>query len=165
MVTRACIVVLCLFVIHGKLRSQPAPDNAKIVSLRDLLNGIDQPTEKIKVLNFWATWCAPCIKEIPLFEKLNKEDDDVLVLLVSVDLDLDPNPQKVYNFIQRRGIVSDVLILDATDPNSWIDMIDPAWSGALPATLLVNSKTGRRIFVEKEMHDGDLERIITELRK
>ena len=54
---------------------------------------------KIKVINFWATWCAPCVKEMPLFEKLGKENKEVEVLLVSMDYDLDPNPDKVKKFI------------------------------------------------------------------
>lgn len=69
-------------------------------------------SDKIQVINFWATWCAPCVKELPLFEKLGQERKDVKVTLVSMDLDLDPNPDKVYRFIARKKIQSEVLILD-----------------------------------------------------
>lgn len=137
---------------------------AEVIKLDQLLATINAPSEKIKVINFWATWCAPCIKELPLFEKLNRERPDVQVILVSMDLDLDPNPEKVYKFINRKGIESKVLILNEPNPNSWINKIDKQWSGALPATLIIHPKTGQRKFVEKELHDGDLEQLIAALQ-
>lgn len=136
---------------------------AEIIKLGQLQELIQSKTEHIKVINFWATWCAPCIKELPLFEKLGRERSDVKVTLVSMDLDLDPNPEKVHKFVARKKLQSQVLILDERDPNSWINQIDKNWSGALPATIIINGKTGQRKFVEKELHEGDLEKLIAEL--
>jgi hypothetical protein len=56
-----------------------------------------------------------------------------------------------------------VLILDEQNPNSWIELIDKSWTGALPATIIVNSKTGQRKFVERELHEGELEKLIAEV--
>jgi hypothetical protein len=81
-----------------------------------------------------------------------------------MDLDLDPNPEKVYKFIARKNIQSEVLLLDEQDPDSWISKVEKNWSGALPATIVINQKTGKRKFIEKELHDGDLERLIQELQ-
>ncbi|PZR41586.1 MAG: TlpA family protein disulfide reductase, partial [Azospira oryzae] len=75
----------------------------------------------------------------------------------------DPNPQKVYKFVDRKHIQSQVVILNEKNPNEWIDQIEKEWSGALPATLIINSKNGKRRFVEKELHEGDLERLVTEV--
>ena len=137
--------------------------DSQIIKLDDLQRVIQSPSTQIKVINFWATWCAPCIKELPLFEKINEQRSDVKVTLVSMDLDLDPNPDKVYKFIARKGIKSEVLILNERDPNSWINKIDKNWSGALPATLIINPKTGDRKFIEKELHEGDIEKLIEQL--
>jgi thiol-disulfide isomerase/thioredoxin len=137
---------------------------AKIVKLPELKKVMEAPGEEILVINFWATWCAPCIKELPLFEKVNAERKDVKVTLVSMDLDLDPNPAKVHRFVTKRKLASTVLILDENDPNVYIDEIEKQWSGALPATIVINSKTGKRKFVEKELHEGDLEKLIDEVR-
>jgi hypothetical protein len=79
-------------------------------------------------------------------------------------MDLDPNPDKVYKFIVRKKIISEVLILDEQDANSWIDKVEKKWSGALPATIIINQKTGQRKFIEKELHEGDLEKLIAEIR-
>lgn len=133
------------------------------IKLKDLQLIINKPADKVQVINFWATWCAPCVREIPLFEKLNQENGNVDVTLVSMDYDLDPNPEKVYRFMSRKNLKSRVLILAEINPNNWIDKIDKNWSGALPATLVINTKSGKRKFVEKELKDGELEKIIEEV--
>lgn len=141
-----------------------AQEQAKIVKLAELQELISAKGDHIKVINFWATWCAPCVKEMPLFEKLDQERTDVQVTFVSMDLDLDPDPSKVYKFVARKKLQSKVVMLDEKNPNSYIELIDKSWSGALPATIIVNSKTGQRKFVEKELHEGDLEKLIAEVQ-
>jgi thiol-disulfide isomerase/thioredoxin len=138
---------------------------AEIIRLSDLQKIIDTPSENIQIINFWATWCGPCIKELPLFEKLTQENrPNVKVTLVSMDMDLDSNPEKVYRFITRKKIQSEVLLLNEKNPNEWIGKIEKQWSGALPATIVINQKTGQRKFVEKELHEGDLEKLIAEVQ-
>lgn len=137
---------------------------AETIKLEKLQEIINEKTDHIKVINFWATWCAPCVKELPLFEKLSQERSDVKVTLVSMDLDLDPDPEKVYKFIARKKLQSTVVLLDAKDPNSYIDSIDENWSGALPATIIINGKTGQRKFIGKEVHEGELEKLIAEFQ-
>ncbi|HZY79191.1 MAG TPA: TlpA disulfide reductase family protein [Cyclobacteriaceae bacterium] len=146
------------------LMAGTAAGQAKIVKLQELKKLMESRGENIRVVNFWATWCGPCVKELPLFEKLNAERKDVAVTLVSMDLDLDPNPAKVHKFVAKKKIASNVLILDENDPNVYIDQIDKQWSGALPATIVINSKTGKRVFAEKEMHEGDLEKLIDQVQ-
>jgi thiol-disulfide isomerase/thioredoxin len=137
---------------------------ADLVPLAQLEASIAEERTRIQVINFWATWCAPCLKELPLFEKLNDDRKDVRVLLVSLDMDLDPNPDKVRNFAARKKLKSEVIILNEKDPNSWINRIEKTWSGAIPATLIINNRTGKRKFVEKELKTGDLERLLLEVQ-
>lgn len=125
----------------------------------------EKKSDKIQVINFWATWCAPCIKEMPLFEKLHETRSDVQVSLVSVDLNLDPNPSKIHKFVERKKLKSTVYILDENDPKVWIDVIEKSWEGAIPATLIVNTHTGKRKFIDKELHEGDLDKLIDELKE
>lgn len=138
---------------------------AQIISLKQLQEIISSPSDKIKVINFWATWCAPCVKELPLFEQIHSARNDVSVLLVSMDMDLDPDPDKVYKFIARKKITADVLILNESNSNSWINEIDPNWTGALPATLLLNTTTGKRVFLERQLKQGELEAAVNELKE
>ena len=136
----------------------------KIVKLGEVQSLLTSKTDQIQVVNFWATWCGPCVKELPLIEKLGQERKDVRVTLVSLDLDLDANPDKVYKFVERKGIKSNVLILDEQDPNSWIDKIDKQWSGSLPATIVINTRTGKRAFVGQELKAGELETLIESVK-
>lgn len=135
------------------------------IKLKDLQHLINSPADKVQVINFWATWCAPCVREIPLFEALNQENNEVDITLVSMDYDLDPNPEKVYRFMSRKNLKSKVVILAESNPNNWIEKIDKNWTGALPATLIVNTKSGKRKFVEKELKAGELEKMIEEISK
>lgn len=135
-----------------------------IIRLDQLQKTIGDEKERIQVINFWATWCAPCLKELPLFEKLKDERKDVRVRLVSLDLDLDPNPDKVRNFVNRKKLKAEVIILNEKDPNSWIERVDKTWSGALPATLVVNNRNGKRKFVQGELKPGDLEKLLSEIQ-
>lgn len=154
-------VLLCASLSVTKASAQV---RAEIVDLAGLQKVIQAPGTEVRVINFWATWCGPCVKELPLLEKLGQERTDVKVTLVSLDLDLDPNPEKVHKFVQRKKIKSSVLILDAGSGNEWIDKVDKRWSGALPATLIVNSKTGKSTLFERELHEGDLEKLIAEIQ-
>lgn len=154
---------LLIIIFFAGAFSVQAQQQAEIIKLKQLQDLIQAKGENIKVINFWATWCAPCVKEMPLFEKLGQDRKDVQVTFVSMDLDLDPDPAKVHKFVARKKIQSQVLILDEQNPNSWIELIDKDWSGALPATIIVNSKTGQRKFVERELHEGELEKLIAEV--
>ncbi len=137
---------------------------SELTKLDKLQQLIQNEKEMVQVINFWATWCVPCLKELPLFEKINLNRKDVHVRLVSMDMDLDPDPEKVRKFVVRKKIRSEVLILNEKNPNQWIDKLDKNWSGALPATLIVNNKTGKRKFIEGELHEGDLEKLIAEVQ-
>jgi len=133
----------------------------KLPELQEMMN----EGQKVKVINFWATWCAPCIKEMPFLERLNRDNKDVKVLLVSLDFDLDHDQSKITTFVQRKKLNSEVVILDEPDPNAWIPKIDKNWSGALPATLIMNPTTGKRKLIQGELKNDDLEKSIAEVSK
>lgn len=136
------------------------------VKIDELLKMLSTRSDKVLVVNFWATWCAPCVAELPLFERLNEERNaDVDVALVSLDMILDPDTGKVHKFVQRKNLRSRVLLLDADNENDWIDKVDTRWSGALPATLVIDQKTGNRKFVGKPLAHGDLERLVREVQQ
>lgn len=153
-------MICLLLAIPGAVFAQ---QQGKVVKLDDLQDLIKHGGNQINVINFWATWCAPCVEEMPLFEELSTTHPEVHVTLVSMDLDLDPNPEKVNKYIERHKIHSPVWMLDAPDANSWINKIDKEWTGALPATLIINSKTGRRKFIEGQLSQDQLEKMIEDI--
>jgi thiol-disulfide isomerase/thioredoxin len=104
----------------------------------------------IYVINFWATWCAPCVKELPSFEKLHTDNKNVKVLLVSLDSKKDLN-SKLIPFLKRKNITAEVIQLTDKDYNSWLPKVDNDWSGSIPATWIVQGK--RKVFAEREFKD------------
>lgn len=135
----------------------------KVIKWDGLEAVINRRSDKLQVINFWATWCAPCIKELPYFEEVNKSASDKIdVTLVSLDF-ADEFEKRVLPFIKKRNLQSRVLLLDEIDYNSWIDKVDPSWSGAIPATLIINPSNGKRKFLEKELNEGELDSLIEEI--
>jgi thiol-disulfide isomerase/thioredoxin len=112
--------------------------------------------DKVHVINFWATWCAPCVKELPSFEKLNVEykDKDVEVMLVSLDF---PHlyDKKLKPFIRDKKLISKVIALDDADMNSWIPKVDDKWSGSIPATVIYRNNESH--FYEQSFTYEELE--------
>lgn len=115
--------------------------------------------EKTYVVNFWATWCKPCIKELPYFEEMRKnyKESGVEVILVSLDF-----PEKleshVIPFIEKQKLQSKVVLLDDVNSNRWIPLVSEEWSGAIPATIIYNKN--QRKFYERTF---TYEELITEL--
>jgi thiol-disulfide isomerase/thioredoxin len=137
-----------------------APGRAQQVSVikfADLQKRLGRQNDTTYVVNFWATWCAPCVKELPLFEQLNTTHagKKVKVLLVSLDYasQLD---KKVKPFLQKRGFKSEVVLLNETDPNSYLEKIDPKWSGAIPFTLMWNGRQNKRATFERDFTAAEL---------
>jgi len=135
--------------------------NVKLLNIDQLNERIKNGKDSTYVVNFWATWCAPCIKELPHFEKLNAayKNEKLAVLLVSVDFKSKLN-SAVIPFVKRKNIKSQVFLLNEDDPQKYIDRIDKTWSGSIPATLFI--KGDKRKFIESEF---TYEQLLTEYKK
>lgn len=125
--------------------------------LEPLLNMKD---DKVYVINFWATWCKPCVEELPAFEKLNAnyKDKNVEVILVSLDFPKQIE-KRLKPYIKRKNLQSQVVLLDDVNEDVWIQKINENWSGAIPATLIYNKN--KREFYEQSFNYQTLE---TELK-
>lgn len=165
-----CLVGLVFLFACGKEVKKEAKVSEKIVktekeliktynynSLEPLLNKKDGKTY---VINFWATWCKPCVDELPVFEKINTsfKYKNVEVLLVSLDFP-DQVADQLIPFIKEKNIKSNVVLFDDPNQNVWINKIDSTWSGALPATIIYNKE--KRAFYEQSF---DYELLLKELQ-
>jgi thiol-disulfide isomerase/thioredoxin len=135
----------------------------KKVKIGDVINMIDTSTCPL-VVNFWATWCGPCVHELPWIEKqvnaMKKEN--VRLLLVSLDFHED-YPKKIIEFAKKHGYdMSQIVWLDETDANMFCPKIDKSWGGTIPVTLMVNNKTHYRQFYEEQIPE---QRLKLELKK
>jgi thiol-disulfide isomerase/thioredoxin len=121
-------------------------------------------SDTIYVINFWATWCKPCVEELPHFEKLNTTyaSRKVKVILVSCDFKKQLET-RVKPFIKTKHLKNEVVFMNESDPNSWIERVDSRFSGAIPATLIINGAKEFRFFKEGEITYEELESIIKPL--
>jgi thiol-disulfide isomerase/thioredoxin len=156
------LLALLTTVVLWPAASALAQQQVKAIKFKELQELRQAPYDTLYVINFWATWCKPCIKELPYFEAANQQykGQPVRVILVSMDAveDLD---SRVKPFVKKRNLQSRLLLLDEPDANSWIDKLEPKWSGAIPATMLFNNKRKQYEFVERELSEAELQQLIT----
>lgn len=153
---RIAIIATILFLTGSYAQAQ----DVKVVKFDKLQKLRNSNSDTLYVVNFWATWCGPCIKEMPYFEAINKQYKDQPVRVVLVSMDAVQDLKKVKTFMQKRKLASDVWLLNETDANTWIDKLEPKWSGAIPATMLFNNKRKQYHFVEKELKENELQALI-----
>jgi thiol-disulfide isomerase/thioredoxin len=118
----------------------------KMYTYEELKPLLERKDDKTYIVNFWATWCAPCVKELPYFEKINKEYaiHNVEVILVSLDFPKQID-KKLIPFINKNKLQAKVVLLNDMNEDVWIQAIDKSWSGAIPATLIYN-KNDRKFY-------------------
>ena len=131
-------------------------DELEVYDFNGLEKFLIKQDDKIYVVNFWATWCAPCIKEMPHFEKLNAnyKDKNVEVLLVSLDFPFQYD-KKLKPYIKENNLQSKVIALDDPDMNTWMPRVDESWTGAIPITIIYNKD--KRQFYERSFTYNELE--------
>jgi thiol-disulfide isomerase/thioredoxin len=141
----------------------PAVAQVKVYRIDDLLKRINN-ADTTYVVNFWATWCKPCIKELPAFDSLfvKSKGTPTKVLLVSLDFKEDLQ-KRLVPFIKKNSIKAECVLLDESNGNDFINVISPDWSGAIPATLF--KKGDKKKLVERPMHLKELEIQAEEFRQ
>lgn len=147
-------ILAILFLCAGFLRAQkPA-----IYKIGDLLNRL-KASDTVYVINFWATWCKPCVEELPVIETFQQEHKNTKVILVSLDFKEELNG-KVIPFLKKGKYLTECLLLDETNGQSFIDAVDKRWSGAIPMTLISRKRFTERQVIERKLKPGELEQIV-----
>lgn len=158
-ITLLTVVLVVFILLFGTFCSRTPDASVSKLSFDEFEPFLKKNNDTVYVINFWATWCKPCIKEIPDFEKFNKayKDKNVKLYLVSLDF---PNKHEelLLPFLKENGIESEVIHLTDTDSNKWIDKVSPLWSGSLPATLIYKGNSAE--FYETTLTFEELQRIV-----
>lgn len=142
---RLLFLLLPFTAVFSLLQAQ----DVRVYKADALMERVAAGNDTLYILNFWATWCVPCVKEMPEFNRLHQlyKDRPVKILLVSLDFK-EAVPHKLIGFIKKRKILPEVVWLDETDANSFIPKIEESWEGSIPATLLLYSRQAYRKFFE-----------------
>ena len=151
----------CLLMLNFNLSAQ----DIKKVKIGDLQSYIEKSDHPL-IINFWATYCVPCVHEIPYFqtEAGKYKNDGVELILVSLDLP-DLYPKKIYAFAKKENYTSSILWLDESNADYFCPKIDKNWSGGIPSTLFINNKSSYRKFYERQLTEPQLEENIKALVK
>lgn len=152
------LIPLTLIACKQKDQAKKA-DEIQIVDYEGLRPYLHRDSDTLYLVNFWATWCKPCVEEMPYFEAINEnyKDQKVKVLLVSLD---DPShmESRLKPFLIENNIRSEVILLDDVNANYWIEQVDERWSGSIPATVVYSR--GFRDFYEKPFKFPELDSIV-----
>ena len=151
-------LVMLLF-IGAFAETQAQPVEVQVYDFETFQPLLHQKNDTVYVVNFWASWCVPCLKELPDFEKLNADysHQNFKMILVSLDFKSALNSSLI-PFIEKNKLKSEVVLLHAPDANAWIDKVDSDWSGAIPATLIY--KNDFRLFREGGYAYDELNQIV-----
>lgn len=160
-----CLFIFYTGLIYSENRSvsdEGVNKEIKVVEFEQIRPLLEKDNDTVYVINFWATWCAPCIKEVPYFEQLGEKyrDKNLKILMISMDM-----PSQIESslipFIQKNNMKNEVILLDDPDFNSWIPLVDKKWQGGIPATLIYGK--GFREFYPNELTYSELEEIVEPL--
>ncbi|MBS1743889.1 MAG: TlpA family protein disulfide reductase [Bacteroidetes bacterium] len=117
----------------------------------------------ILVINFWATFCKPCVAEIPGFMKVISGNTTTKATLVLISLDLPAAyPARIDSFVTKHQYKAKFAWLDETNADYFCPRVHKIWSGAIPATYIINTNTGYRRFYEKELSEAEFREAMEE---
>ncbi|HMI02281.1 MAG TPA: TlpA disulfide reductase family protein [Pedobacter sp.] len=140
--------LVLLAVVSSKLLAQ----DVQLLTVDQLNKRLENGKDTVYMVNLWATWCIPCVKELPSFEKLKKTyyNAPLKVLLISLDFK-SKLESEVKPFLRKMKLANEVFVLNERDQQVYIEKVDKNWSGTIPATLVVNRARNRRQLFPKEL--------------
>lgn len=156
------LFLLISFIYLTPYNIQCQTKEIKLVSASQLKARVAD-TDTFFVVNFWATWCKPCVEELPELEKFSVQNTKKPVKVILVSLDFTEELEKrVLSFVNEKKLTCEVLLLKDTNPNLFVPVIYPKWSGSIPATWIIQKK--QVMFLERKTTAEELEEIKSKMK-
>ena len=154
-------LLISLFISFTSLHAQEL-EVIKFPKMEELMS---QKNDTTYVINFWATWCKPCVAEIPYFQQLEQEWKKEKVKFIYVSIDFIRRKPGVVNIINEKQWKGRFYLLDEPDQNAWIDKVSTEWEASIPATLVYNHKKNKKQFFEREFKYEELKKELNQFIK
>ena len=146
--------MLVLLLNWSAAHAQIPVQMVRITDLQEYISRSDHPL----IVNFWATFCVPCNKEIPYFQSTVARYRSQRVELILVSLDLpDYYPARIDEFARKQGYTARLWWLNETDADYFCPRVDPRWSGGIPSSLFVDNKTHYRRFFDRQLTEPQVD--------
>ena len=150
--------VIFLFLVSLLSVGFTGAQTPSIIKITQLKTRIDSGRDTIYVINFWATWCPPCVAEIHEIDSLGLiySGTKVKFLLVSINYKEDYD-SKYIPFIKMKNIACETVLLDENNFDHFPRVIDKEWNGDIPCTFVINNQKLRSVRLQKKITPGMLE--------
>ena len=136
------------------------PQDVKSIKITDLEKTIKESKTPL-IVNFWATFCVPCLEEIPYFQEVAQQHKEQNISIVFVSLDMkQAYPAKVNEMAGKLKLTYPVVWLNETNADYFCPKVDTSWTGGMPSSLFVNNATGYHKFFEQPLSKQELEKQI-----
>lgn len=135
------------------------------VGTQELISVLDSKESPVHIINFWASWCAPCIKELPDLQSVADNHKQVKLTLVSLDFE-DALTSKVIPLLNKKHITARCVLMTNTDYDTWIDKIESRWDGTIPMTLIIDNRKNakpQRYFFPKPFTLPELQKTVARI--
>ena len=150
------LIVCFLAMLLGCFTIGSAQQKVPLIKLDALEERLANGGDTTYVVNLWATWCEPCVAELPYFEQLQQTYRPHPMKVILLSLDAPKNQERGVRFREKNGLRNEVLVLDERNQQQYIDRVSEKWSGAIPATLFINQAKDIRLFREQEFDFEEL---------
>lgn len=122
---------------------------------------LKRKTDTTYVVNFFASWCVPCLQELPDLQAFASEHQTEKVKVILVSLDFEEDVAEALNPLLQKYSITETVWLLKEDGNRWITRIEKQWNGSIPATLMVNHAQKKRIFLQQRVTRAKLNEYLT----
>ena len=153
------LIFICLLTANKGFAQQ----KAALITFKQLQEVINTDSEKTYIINFWATWCRPCIAELPGLQKFFDENTNKNIELILVSFDFPNEIKQVNKFIEKKKLKPRVYLINEQDQNAFIDQVSAKWNGTIPATWFVNNLNKKQVFVEKPINEDEIHKYLKEI--
>jgi thiol-disulfide isomerase/thioredoxin len=128
----------------------------KVIEFGELEKLLGSQSPRTRVFHFWASWCAPCLQELPQWNSIIPQYTNKEMEWYFVDISIEEDLQtKTMDFLLLQPNLRPVLHLNPDNPNEWVPKVHPDWQGTIPMTLIVKGE--QKILIEKKMSVEELQ--------